>query len=90
MPDLLLQVTFVDGTTGDVDLRNFLKSPQAKGTVFESLRDPNGFSQVGVGMGAVHGPMAPISLPMPCTMRSRFTAVGLLNERKAEVTTSVE
>jgi hypothetical protein len=53
MSDLLLRVTFVDGTTGDVDLRSFLSSLQAKGTVFEPLRDPNVFAQVGVVMGAV-------------------------------------
>lgn len=53
MPDLLLRVTFVDGTMGDVDLRSFLNGPQAKGTVFELLRDPNVFAQVGVVMGAV-------------------------------------
>lgn len=53
MPDLVLRVTFVDGTTGDVDLLGFLSSPLAKGTVFESLRDPNVFDQVRVVMGAV-------------------------------------
>lgn len=53
MPDLLLRVTFVDGTMGDVDLRSFLSGQQAKGTVFEPLREPNIFAQVGVVMGAV-------------------------------------
>ena len=53
MPDLLLRVTFVDGTTGEVDLLNFLKGPQAKGTVFEPLHDPSVFARVGVVMGAV-------------------------------------
>jgi hypothetical protein len=53
MPDLLLRVAFVDGTIGDVDLRIFLSSSQAKGTVFELLRDQNVFAQVGVVMGAV-------------------------------------
>ena len=53
MPDLLLRVTFVDGATGDVDLRTFLSGPQAKGTVFEPLCDPNVFAQVRVVMGAV-------------------------------------
>lgn len=52
--DLRLSVTFVDGTTGEVDLRTFLSSPQATGTVFEPLRDPSAFAQVGVVMGAVH------------------------------------
>ena len=53
MSDLLLRVTFVDGTTGDVDLRSFLSGPQANGTVFEPLRAPNVFAQVRVVMGAV-------------------------------------
>jgi hypothetical protein len=53
VPDLRLRVTFVDGTTGEVELRNFLNSPQTTGTVFEALRDPRVFAEVGVVMGAV-------------------------------------
>lgn len=53
MPDLVLQVTFVDGTIRDVDLRSSRNGPQVKGTVFEPLREPNVFVQVGVVMGAV-------------------------------------
>lgn len=49
----LLRVAFVDGTTGEVDLRNFLSSPQTAGTVFEPLRDPHAFAQVSVVMGVV-------------------------------------
>ncbi len=52
-PDLRFQVTFVDGTTGEVDMRNFLNGPKVKGTVFEPLRDPAIFAQVHVVMGAV-------------------------------------
>ena len=55
-PDLLLQVTFVDGTTGDVDLRTFLSGPHVKGTVFEPLRDPVVFAEVRVVTGAVQWP----------------------------------
>ena len=44
VPDMLLRVTFIDGTTGEVGLRNFLSGPQTKGTVFEPLRDPAVFS----------------------------------------------
>lgn len=51
--DFRLQVTFVDGTRGEVDLGNFLNDSNANGTVFESLRDPAVFAQVGVVMGAV-------------------------------------
>lgn len=53
-PDLCLQVSFVDGTTGEVDLRNFLNNAKVNGTVFEPLRDQEAFSKVGVVMGAVH------------------------------------
>lgn len=55
-PDHQLNVTFVDGTTGDVDLRNFLNDPQVKGTLFEPLRDPAVFAQVRVALGAVQWP----------------------------------
>lgn len=81
IPDLLLRVTFVDGTTGDVDLRTFLSGPQATGTVFEPLRDPNVFAQVGVVMGVVQWANGADLVPMPCTTRSRHMAGGLLNER---------
>ena len=53
LPDFRLDVTFVDGTTGEVDLRAFLKGAQVKGTVFEPLREPAAFAQVRVVMGAV-------------------------------------
>lgn len=51
--DLRLQVTFVDGTTGEVDLKKFLNDANVRGTVFEPLRDPVAFSKVKVVMGAV-------------------------------------
>jgi hypothetical protein len=53
VPDFRLNVTFVDGTTGEVDLRAFLNSAQVKGTVFEPLREPTVFAEVRVVMGAV-------------------------------------
>lgn len=52
-PEFSLRVAFVDGTTGEVDMQNFLGGPQTTGTVFEPLRDPNVFAQVGVVMGTV-------------------------------------
>jgi Protein of unknown function (DUF2442) len=52
-PDFHLQVTFVDGTRGEVDLRTFLNHSNTTGTVFEMLRDPAIFAQVQVIMGAV-------------------------------------
>jgi hypothetical protein len=53
MPEFSLRVAFVDGTTGEVDMRNFLSGPQATGTVFEPLRNPSVFAQVSAVMGAV-------------------------------------
>ena len=54
--DFRLDVTFVDGTTGEVDLRHFLSDAQVKGTIFEPLRDQAVFAQVRVVMGAVQWP----------------------------------
>lgn len=51
-PAQRLRVTFVDGTTGTGDLRNFLNNPQIQGTVFKPLRDSVVFTQVHVVMGA--------------------------------------
>ena len=56
VPDRQLQVTFVDGTTGDVDLRTFLDTPHIRGTAFEPLCEPAAFAQVRVAMGAVQWP----------------------------------
>lgn len=53
MPDFRLDVTFVDGTRGEVDLRSFLNNAGTSGTVFEPLRDPAVFAQAQVVMGAV-------------------------------------
>lgn len=55
-PERQLRVTFVDGTTGTVDLRNFLNTPQIQGTIFEPLCDPVMLAQVRVAMGAVQWP----------------------------------
>lgn len=52
----VLQVRFVDGTTGKVDLREFLSSRKIDGTVFEPLRDPAVFVGARVVMGAVQWP----------------------------------
>lgn len=56
LPNSQLEVTFVDGTTGKVDMRNFLSSPMVDGTVFESLRDPAVFADARVVMGVVQWP----------------------------------
>ncbi len=51
-----LRVTFVDGTSGEVDMRSFLDSPKVDGTVFESLRTPSVFAQAAIVLGAVQWP----------------------------------
>lgn len=51
--DRCLRVTFVDGTEGEVDMRGFLADPKLDGTIFEPLRDPKTFAQVGVVLGAI-------------------------------------
>ncbi len=56
LPDARLCVTFVDGTTGEVDMRAFLSSPEVDGTVFEPLRTPAVFAQAETVLGAVQWP----------------------------------
>jgi hypothetical protein len=53
LPDSRLRVAFVDGVTGDVDMRSFLSDPRIDGTVFEQLRDPAVFAQARVVLGAI-------------------------------------
>ena len=56
LPNEQLQVSFVDGTSGKVDMRAFLSSHKIDGTVFEPLRDPAVFAGALVIMGAVQWP----------------------------------
>jgi hypothetical protein len=49
-------VTFVDGTSGEVEMGAFLGSPALDGTIFEALRDPAMFAQAQVVLGAVQWP----------------------------------
>ena len=56
LPDAQLEVTFVDGTSGRVDMRAFLSSSEADGTVFEPLRDPAVFAEARVVLGVVQWP----------------------------------
>ena len=51
-----LRVTFVDGTTGEVQMRLFLSNPRIEGTIFEALRDLAAFSQARVVLGAIQWP----------------------------------
>jgi hypothetical protein len=56
LPEGQFEVTFVDGTSGKVDMREFLSSSKVDGTIFEPLRDPAVFAEAGVVMGAVQWP----------------------------------
>jgi Protein of unknown function (DUF2442) len=56
LPDSRLRVTFVDGVTGDVDMRLFLSDHRIDGTIFEALRDPAAFSQARIVLGAIQWP----------------------------------
>lgn len=56
LPNAQLQVRFVDGTSGKVDMREFLSGRKADGTVFEPLRDPEVFAGAQVVMGAIQWP----------------------------------
>jgi hypothetical protein len=55
-PAARLRVTFVDGTSGEVEMGAFLSSAAIDGTSFELLRDPVIFAQVQVVLGAVQWP----------------------------------
>jgi uncharacterized protein DUF2442 len=56
LPEAQFEVTFVDGTSGKVDMQRFLSGPNIDGTVFEALRDPAVFAEARVVMGAVQWP----------------------------------
>jgi hypothetical protein len=56
LPDSRLQVTFVDGATGTVEMGDFLASPQVNGTIFEALRNPEVFADAQVVTGAIQWP----------------------------------
>jgi hypothetical protein len=56
LPDARLRVTFVDGTSGEVEMGAFLRNPDLDGTIFEPLRDPVIFAQAQVVLGAIQWP----------------------------------
>ena len=51
-----LSVSFMDGLSGIIDLRDWLHSSRIDGTIFEPLRDEAFFRQVRVDLGAVTWP----------------------------------
>jgi hypothetical protein len=56
LPDARLRVTFVDSTSGEVEMSAFLRSSALDGTLFEELRDPAIFAHAQVVLGAVQWP----------------------------------
>ena len=56
LPDARLRVTFIDGTSGEIEMGAFLRSAALDGTVFEPLRDPAVFAQARIVLGAVQWP----------------------------------
>jgi len=52
----LLSVRFIDGTEGNVDMRELLDSDRIVGTVFEALRDASLFSRAVVHLGVIEWP----------------------------------
>lgn len=56
LPDARLRVTFVEGTSGEVEMGAFLGSAALDGSVFEALRDPALFALAQVVLGAVQWP----------------------------------
>ena len=51
-----LTVSFMDGLTGIIDLRDWLQSKRIDGTIFEPLREEAYFRKVRVELGAVAWP----------------------------------
>lgn len=79
LPEARLRVTFVDGTTGEVNMRAFLNDPKLNGTVFEPLRDPAFFVQAQVVLGAVQWPNGADLAPDAMYDRIRERGVWVLD-----------
>jgi hypothetical protein len=62
-PGFRLNVTFVDGTAGEVDLEPLLRRPEVDVGVFGPLRDPEVFAKARVVLGAVEWPGGPDLAP---------------------------
>jgi hypothetical protein len=63
LPGFRLHVTFVDGTSGEVELRDLLERPEVSTGVFAALRDPEVFAKARVVLGAVEWPGGPDLAP---------------------------
>lgn len=56
LPEFRLRVTFVDGSSGEVEMSALLRSTEIDGTVFAPLRDQAVFTRVRVELGTVQWP----------------------------------
>ena len=56
LPEFRLHVTFVDGSSGEVEMSALLRSIEIDGTIFAPLRDQAVFTRVRVELGTVHWP----------------------------------
>lgn len=63
LPGFRLQVSFVDGVAGEVELEPFLRRPEIGEGVFAPLRDPELFARARVVLGAVEWPGGPDLAP---------------------------
>ena len=79
LPHAQLEVTFVGGTSGKVDMRAFLSSSKVEGTVFEPLRDGTMFAEARAVMGAVQWPTGADLAPDAMYDAIQQTAVWVLD-----------
>jgi hypothetical protein len=79
LPNARLEVKFVDGTSGKVDMGAFLSSSKVEGTVFEPLRDPSAFAEARVVMGAVQWPNGADLAPDAMFDATRQSSVWVLD-----------
>jgi Protein of unknown function (DUF2442) len=56
LPGMRLDITFADGTHGEVELGTLLRGEKVLGTVFEPLWEPTFFARARIAYGAVEWP----------------------------------
>ena len=56
LPEFRLRVTFVDGSSGEVEMSALLCSTEIDGTIFAPLRDQAVFTRVRIELGTVQWP----------------------------------
>jgi hypothetical protein len=61
------RVTFVDGTSGEIEMAAFLRNPDLNGTIFEPLRDPRSSPRLKSCSARFSGRTEPTLRQMRCT-----------------------